>query len=214
MADLIETITYEAGIYQLERTDLVDAGVNGDGVANRQGSQLANRTAWLKQQVDSLDTRVTVLENTSSLSLSKALSIIAAFSFPAPAPSTLSFNEVAIRSRTLPDLGYFTPVSFGEIRQFYLEMNTFDSVFFPWLNRAYTTYITEYFPYVDWCIANSVTHLPQRRHELNIVLALADLGPTATNEEIEERAAEIEGVAPEAYVIEYNIFLNFLRTYP
>jgi len=52
MADLIETITYEAGIYQLERTDLVDAGVNGDGVANRQASQLANRTAWLKQQVD------------------------------------------------------------------------------------------------------------------------------------------------------------------
>lgn len=50
MADLIETVQWEATIYQLETTDPVKGG--NDGISNRQAKQLANRTAYLKQQVE------------------------------------------------------------------------------------------------------------------------------------------------------------------
>ena len=54
MANLQETQTYGAGVYQLETTDPVLAGP--DGISNLQAKQLANRTAWLKQQISSLGT--------------------------------------------------------------------------------------------------------------------------------------------------------------
>jgi hypothetical protein len=54
MATLPETATWEDGIYQLETTDPVQGGL--DGIDNVQGKQLANRTAYLKQQVDTANT--------------------------------------------------------------------------------------------------------------------------------------------------------------
>lgn len=54
MTNLTETANYETGVYQLETTDPVQGGAGG--VDNRQAQQLANRTAWLKQQVDALNT--------------------------------------------------------------------------------------------------------------------------------------------------------------
>ena len=48
MANLTETKTYETGIYKIETTDTVIGG--DESVANKQARQLANRTAWLKQQ--------------------------------------------------------------------------------------------------------------------------------------------------------------------
>lgn len=53
MANLTETPTYEAGIYQLETTDPVLGGPTG--ITNTPARQLANRTAWLKQAVDALN---------------------------------------------------------------------------------------------------------------------------------------------------------------
>lgn len=55
MANLTETSVYETGIYQLERTDIVDAGIGGNGVANTQAKLLANRTKYLKSHVDSIE---------------------------------------------------------------------------------------------------------------------------------------------------------------
>lgn len=52
MANLPESATWETGIYQLEEADLVQGGANG--IDNMQGKQLANRTAYLKAQVESL----------------------------------------------------------------------------------------------------------------------------------------------------------------
>lgn len=52
MANLIEVPGWEAGIYQLETTDPVEGGPAG--VTNTPPRQLANRTAWLKQQVEGL----------------------------------------------------------------------------------------------------------------------------------------------------------------
>ncbi len=60
MANLVESATWETGIYQLETTDPVVGGP--DGVSNLQAKQLANRTAWLKQQVDALNVNVGAIQ--------------------------------------------------------------------------------------------------------------------------------------------------------
>ena len=56
MANLKETATWEAGIYQLETSDLVLGGA--DGIDNKQPRQLANRTVYLKQELENLATLV------------------------------------------------------------------------------------------------------------------------------------------------------------
>jgi hypothetical protein len=58
MSNLTETATYDAGVYQLETTDPVQGGATG--VSNYQGKNLANRTAYLKQHVDNLESGATV----------------------------------------------------------------------------------------------------------------------------------------------------------
>jgi microcystin-dependent protein len=50
MANLPESATWEAGVYQIETTDPVQGGVNG--VTNTPLKQLVNRTAYLKTQTD------------------------------------------------------------------------------------------------------------------------------------------------------------------
>ena len=54
MANLTETSTFPVGIYQLERTDPVDAGVGGSGISNLQPTQLAARTRYLKDVLDAV----------------------------------------------------------------------------------------------------------------------------------------------------------------
>ena len=50
MANLRETQTWETGIYQIEKTDPVVGGE--EGISNKQAKQLANRTAYLKKEVE------------------------------------------------------------------------------------------------------------------------------------------------------------------
>lgn len=50
MSDITDLASFDA-VYQIETTDLVLGGVNG--VANRQGQQLANRTKWLRARIES-----------------------------------------------------------------------------------------------------------------------------------------------------------------
>lgn len=54
MANLNETAQWETGIYQLETSDPVMG--DPDGIDNRQAKQLANRTLWLKNQTEALQT--------------------------------------------------------------------------------------------------------------------------------------------------------------
>jgi len=49
MANILESETWDTGVYQLETTDPVQGGV--DGVDNIPHKALANRTVWLKAQV-------------------------------------------------------------------------------------------------------------------------------------------------------------------
>ncbi|QND82702.1 Phage tail fiber protein H [Chromobacterium vaccinii] len=60
MANLQEKSAWEPGIYQLETSDPVLAGP--DGVDNVQAKQLANRTAYLKKQIDDLVSGALVAE--------------------------------------------------------------------------------------------------------------------------------------------------------
>ncbi|WP_439239071.1 tail fiber protein [Lonepinella sp. BR2919] len=53
MANLTEKNEWTDGIYQIEKTDPVVGGV--EGISNRQAQQLANRTKYLKEQVESLN---------------------------------------------------------------------------------------------------------------------------------------------------------------
>ncbi|MGU5527531.1 gp53-like domain-containing protein [Aeromonas caviae] len=53
MANLSETPNYDSGIYQIETTDPVLGGPTG--IANAQAKSLANRTAFLKRQIDQLN---------------------------------------------------------------------------------------------------------------------------------------------------------------
>jgi len=53
MANVAESATWEAGVYQIETTDPVLGGANG--IANTQAKQLANRTTYLKKRADLVD---------------------------------------------------------------------------------------------------------------------------------------------------------------
>ena len=54
MTNLTDTATYDAGVYQIATTDAVQGGAGG--IANKAAQNLANRTAYLKAQVDALNT--------------------------------------------------------------------------------------------------------------------------------------------------------------
>lgn len=60
MANLIEVAQWETGIYQLEVNDPVEGGVTG--IDNLQPKQLANRTAYLKQQLELLAASVGIID--------------------------------------------------------------------------------------------------------------------------------------------------------
>lgn len=56
MANLQETPQWESGVYQIEETDPVQGGPNG--IDNLPHKQLANRTAYLKQQQDAIQSEL------------------------------------------------------------------------------------------------------------------------------------------------------------
>ena len=62
MANLAETATWEAGVYQIEETDPVQGGPNG--VDNLPHKHLANRAKYLKQEQDGLKSEITTARST------------------------------------------------------------------------------------------------------------------------------------------------------
>lgn len=73
MANLNEASVWEAGIYQLETTDPVIGGP--DGVDNKQAKQLANRTVYLKTDVDALKSGATAAGKASTWSTARSFSM-------------------------------------------------------------------------------------------------------------------------------------------
>ncbi len=101
MANLPETPVWETGIYQLEETDPVQGGPNG--IDNQQGKQLANRTAWLKSQVETLGTGKQPLAatHTAIAALNGVADRIAYFT----GPDTVALTPLTAFIRTLLDDG-------------------------------------------------------------------------------------------------------------
>ncbi len=60
MANLTESASWESGIYRIELTDPVVGGE--DGIDNVQAKQLGNRTLFLKQQMEALQTTVSAYD--------------------------------------------------------------------------------------------------------------------------------------------------------
>lgn len=101
MANLPETPVWETGIYQLEETDPVQGGPNG--IDNQQGKQLANRTAWLKSQVETLGTGKQPLDAT--LTAIAALNGVADRIAYFTGPDTVALTPLTAFIRTLLDDG-------------------------------------------------------------------------------------------------------------
>lgn len=85
MANLPEVIEFTAGIYQIETSDPVLGGVNG--VTNVPLKALTNRTAWLKGQVDSLNTAIS-----SAVSAATLQAELNKLSYKAPALAATTTN--------------------------------------------------------------------------------------------------------------------------
>jgi hypothetical protein len=62
MANLAETATWEAGVYQIEETDPVQGGPNG--VDNLPHKHLANRAKYLKQEQDAVKSELAAARGT------------------------------------------------------------------------------------------------------------------------------------------------------
>lgn len=80
MANLAEQPVWEQGIYQIEVTDTVHAGppdvAQRIGVANAGCMQLANRTGWLRQQIENVMTPiVSVLVSNAAMDAINATSV-------------------------------------------------------------------------------------------------------------------------------------------
>lgn len=71
MADLPEVNNWEPGIYQLETSDPVLGGP--EGIDNQQAKQLANRTQWLRDQIQKILDGVTTIGKAAQLATARTL---------------------------------------------------------------------------------------------------------------------------------------------
>jgi len=93
MTNLTEKEQWEDGVYQIEKTDPVVGGP--EGLSNRQGQQLANRTKYLKGLVDSL------LNGTRSVALAAKLATARAVKLTGDATAAGTFDGSADLSLTV-----------------------------------------------------------------------------------------------------------------
>lgn len=93
MTNLTEKEQWEDGIYQIEKTDPVAGGP--DGLSNRQGQQLANRTKYLKGLVDAL------LSGTRNAAFAVKLATTRAISLTGDASGSANFDGSANASITV-----------------------------------------------------------------------------------------------------------------
>lgn len=106
MSDLPELVEWTPGIYQLETSDPVLGGP--DGIDNLQGKQLANRTRWLKDQIDKLVSGVTGVGKALRLATARTISITgagtggASFDGSADAAITLTLANSGAVAGTYP----------------------------------------------------------------------------------------------------------------
>jgi hypothetical protein len=99
MADLPESNEWTGGIYQLETSDPVLGGP--EGIDNLQAKQLANRTIWLKAQLEQLGSNKQASDAT--LSALAALSVAANQIIYSTGPDAFAMTGLSAFIRTLLD---------------------------------------------------------------------------------------------------------------
>ena len=109
MANLKESATWESGIYQLETTDPVVGGE--DGIDNKQAKQLANRTTYLRQKVESLQTSLQESQNTINSKLDASAKAADSDKLDGLDSSAFARIEQVLVKRSLPK-GDYTSVGF------------------------------------------------------------------------------------------------------
>jgi microcystin-dependent protein len=81
MTSITETATYDPEVYQIDTDDVVIGG--DDGAANASAKNLANRTAWFKQQIENVILKANLEPNNADLELlAKSIEAIVAASTP------------------------------------------------------------------------------------------------------------------------------------
>lgn len=105
MANLIESPAYEAGVYQLEENDPLQGGANG--IDNLPHKHLANRTAWLKGQVDALASAND--QHVGAGGAAHALATVVSAGFMS-APDKVALNGAASSTALAALAGLFTGV--------------------------------------------------------------------------------------------------------
>ena len=89
MANVPETAdSYTAGIYQLETDDPVQGGPNG--IDNRQATQLGNRTRYLKDHVDDIESG-DAIQDAAITALGASVTLIEAAAGGDPGPATRDY---------------------------------------------------------------------------------------------------------------------------
>lgn len=97
MANLTESSIFEAGIYQLETTDPVLGGPTG--ISNLQGKQLANRTRWL---YDVIDTVMNATFDKVEFAMVEGLGTAAAKNYGTNVGNLLEVGQLGIGGATVP----------------------------------------------------------------------------------------------------------------
>lgn len=117
MANLPESSAFDAGVYQIETTDPVLGGV--DGTTNKPLRNLANRTKYLKDHVDTLEGKVGALETTRAPLASPALTGTPTAPTPAAGTNTTqvataAFVQAAVSPKlNTADIGNYAPTKTG-----------------------------------------------------------------------------------------------------
>lgn len=100
MANLTESPIYESGIFQLEKSTpalggppVIDAGIPSAGHANAQAQQLANRTAYLKQQLDDGGSATNLATNLADKTVPTKGAALVGFSQPGDTAALLSVRD-------------------------------------------------------------------------------------------------------------------------
>ncbi|MEM5528078.1 tail fiber protein [Gammaproteobacteria bacterium AS21] len=116
MATITETATYDEEVYQIGTDDAVIGGE--DGIANASAKNLANRTAWLKQQIENVILKANLESNNADLELlAKSIEKIANESAPEVALSNAidsSNEEIAASSKAVNDLYLMLTAELGK----------------------------------------------------------------------------------------------------
>ncbi|MFJ5239550.1 gp53-like domain-containing protein [Pseudomonas neuropathica] len=108
MADLPEVNEWPEGIYQLETSDPVLGGP--EGIDNLQGKQLANRTKWLRDQIEKIVQGVTSIGKAARLETARALKFKGAatgsgdFDGSADTEITLTLVDSGVSAGTYPKI--------------------------------------------------------------------------------------------------------------